>query len=457
MVLFTNVPAVLQVRELWLKGIGCNVNFYIGFDKTLFLAHRDIISANSTYFREALYNDGIKGSSSLNVEIPSVSAETFHTILDFIYSTQRPNTPLINSTNFVALYFNAKVYGIASLIAACQHFFKKMKSDDCLVILNQSVVLDIKDLVDDCIEHASRYPSRILRSENLLDCHWSTLKILFERLNFEPADQFHIFMALFSWSMAECQRLEIDVTPENERKVLRELVDFVDQQQMSADDKEATSKCLSLSRMYTLAALDDNSKYANEMVEELSDASRPKPATAIVSVQKSEHPKCMVSVTPAPVIRGPKETEKANTAVSLEPNLMVQRGKLPKNALSAVSKLSATVRDQKTDEKTRGFGESEFNSAVKHGEYKEKKDAFMGSKLGQNVEAKKSKKEFKAFSATNEQPRLPETPEALRLKFAKSEWESKYLDVFKHLIFIACSASRRELSEGVEKYVWKEN
>lgn len=43
-----------------------------------------------------------------------------------------------------------------------------MKSDDCLVILNQSVVLDIKDLVDDCIEHASRYPSRILRSESLL-------------------------------------------------------------------------------------------------------------------------------------------------------------------------------------------------------------------------------------------------------------------------------------------------
>lgn len=159
--------------------------------------------------------------------------------------------------------------------------------------------------------------------------------------------------------------------------------------------------------MYTLAALDDNSKYANEMVEELSDASRPKPATAIVSVQKSEHPKCMVSITPAPVIRGPKETEKANTAVSLEPNLMVQRGKLPKNALSAVSKLSATARDQKTDEKTRGFGESEFNSAVKHGEYKEKKDAFMGSKLGQNVEAKKSKKEFKAFSATNEQVILP--------------------------------------------------
>lgn len=50
-----------------------------------------------------------------------------------------------------------------------------------------------------------------------------------------------------------------------------------------------------------------------------------------------------------------------------------------------------------------------------------------------------------SFSYKNNffQPRLPETPEALRLKFAKSEWESKYLDVFKHLIFIACSASRR--------------
>ncbi|KAM9688416.1 BTB/POZ domain-containing protein 2 isoform 2-T2 [Trichechus inunguis] len=194
----------------------CDVHFLVGkgLSSQRIPAHRFVLAVGSAVF-DAMFNGGM-ATTSTEIELPDVEPAAFLALLKFLYSDEVQIGP---ETVMTTLY-TAKKYAVPALEAHCVEFLKKnLRADNAFMLLTQARLFDEPQLASLCLENIDKNTADAITAEGFTDIDLDTLVAVLERDTL-GIREVRLFNAVVRWSEAECQRQQLQVTPENKRKVL---------------------------------------------------------------------------------------------------------------------------------------------------------------------------------------------------------------------------------------------
>uniref|UniRef100_A0A2K6E872 BTB domain containing 2 n=1 Tax=Macaca nemestrina TaxID=9545 RepID=A0A2K6E872_MACNE len=173
-----------------------------------------VLAVGSAVF-DAMFNGGM-ATTSTEIELPDVEPAAFLALLKFLYSDEVQIGP---ETVMTTLY-TAKKYAVPALEAHCVEFLKKnLRADNAFMLLTQARLFDEPQLASLCLENIDKNTADAITAEGFTDIDLDTLVAVLERDTL-GIREVRLFNAVVRWSEAECQRQQLQVTPENRRKVL---------------------------------------------------------------------------------------------------------------------------------------------------------------------------------------------------------------------------------------------
>ncbi|XP_075632481.1 BTB/POZ domain-containing protein 2 isoform X2 [Balearica regulorum gibbericeps] len=141
----------------------------------------------------------------------------------FLYSDEVQIGP---ETVMTTLY-TAKKYAVPALEAHCVEFLKKnLRADNAFMLLTQARLFDEPQLASLCLENIDKNTSDAINAEGFTDIDLDTLVAVLERDTL-GIREVRLFNAVVRWSEAECQRQQLQVIPENKRKVLGKALSLI--------------------------------------------------------------------------------------------------------------------------------------------------------------------------------------------------------------------------------------
>ncbi|XP_064424426.1 BTB/POZ domain-containing protein 2 isoform X1 [Latimeria chalumnae] len=193
-----------------------DVHFLVGkgMGSQRFPAHRFVLAVGSAVF-DAMFNGGM-ATTSTEIELPDVEPAAFLALLKFLYSDEVQIGP---ETVMTTLY-TAKKYAVPALEAHCVDFLKKnLRADNAFMLLTQARLFDEPQLASLCLENIDKHTSDAINAEGFTDIDLDTLIAVLERDTL-GIREVRLFNAVVRWAESECQRQQLQVTPENKRKAL---------------------------------------------------------------------------------------------------------------------------------------------------------------------------------------------------------------------------------------------
>ncbi|XP_039291825.1 BTB/POZ domain-containing protein 1 [Nilaparvata lugens] len=184
-------------------------------------AHRFVLAVGSAVF-DAMFN-GTLATNATDIELPDVEPAAFLALLKSLYSDEVQIGP---ETVMTTLY-TAKKYAVPSLEKHCVEYLKSNVSpDNAFLLLTQARIFDEPQLAALCLQTIDKCTLEAVQADCFNDIDRDTLLLVLDRdtLRIHEAKLFH---AVIRWSEAECGRQELDVTPENQRRVLGRAVSLV--------------------------------------------------------------------------------------------------------------------------------------------------------------------------------------------------------------------------------------
>eukprot|EP00072_Mus_musculus_P067590 XP_017169353.1 PREDICTED: BTB/POZ domain-containing protein 2 isoform X2 [Mus musculus] len=201
----------------------CDVHFLVGkgLSSQRVPAHRFVLAVGSAVF-DAMFNGGM-ATTSTEIELPDVEPAAFLALLKFLYSDEVQIGP---ETVMTTLY-TAKKYAVPALEAHCVEFLKKhLRADNAFMLLTQARLFDEPQLASLCLESIDKNTADAIAAEGFTDIDLDTLVAVLERDTL-GIREVRLFNAVVRWSEAECQRQQLQVTPENKRKVLGKALSLI--------------------------------------------------------------------------------------------------------------------------------------------------------------------------------------------------------------------------------------
>ncbi|NXC20883.1 BTBD2 protein, partial [Corythaeola cristata] len=182
---------------------------------------RFVLAVGSAVF-DAMFNGGM-ATTSTEIELPDVEPAAFLALLKFLYSDEVQIGP---ETVMTTLY-TAKKYAVPALEAHCVEFLKKnLRADNAFMLLTQARLFDEPQLASLCLENIDKNTSDAINAEGFTDIDLDTLVAVLERDTL-GIREVRLFNAVVRWSEAECQRQQLQVIPENKRKVLGKALSLI--------------------------------------------------------------------------------------------------------------------------------------------------------------------------------------------------------------------------------------
>nr|XP_005505554.2 BTB/POZ domain-containing protein 2 isoform X1 [Columba livia] len=183
--------------------------------------NRFVLAVGSAVF-DAMFNGGM-ATTSTEIELPDVEPAAFLALLKFLYSDEVQIGP---ETVMTTLY-TAKKYAVPALEAHCVEFLKKnLRADNAFMLLTQARLFDEPQLASLCLENIDKNTSDAINAEGFTDIDLDTLVAVLERDTL-GIREVRLFNAVVRWSEAECQRQQLQVIPENKRKVLGKALSLI--------------------------------------------------------------------------------------------------------------------------------------------------------------------------------------------------------------------------------------
>ncbi|XP_068095597.1 actin-binding protein IPP [Hyperolius riggenbachi] len=221
-----------QMNKLRQQGDFCDLHIRIG--SSVFAVHRLVLAASSPYF-SALLSGGLKESSDDVVQIKEVEPESFHLILDYIYS----GSVYISTENVQELMTAADMLQLHDVVQLCCDFLKEqIEVANCVGFFQFSEQLACQPLLEFTESYIHAHFPEVRQVDEFQNLSKDQLTRLLRSEELCIEDEHQVFAAAMTWlqkDVAVRKRHVVEVLepvrfpllpPQRLQKDIEEVTDF---------------------------------------------------------------------------------------------------------------------------------------------------------------------------------------------------------------------------------------
>ncbi|XP_074036981.1 BTB/POZ domain containing protein 3 lute isoform X2 [Leptinotarsa decemlineata] len=177
-------------------------------------AHKYVLATGSSVFYAMFY--GGLAECKQEIEVPDVEPSAFLTLLKYLYCDEIQ----LEADTVLATLYVAKKYIVPHLARACVNYLEtSLTAKNACLLLSQSRLFEEPELMQRCWEVIDAQAEMAVKSEGFVDIDMSTLESVLGRETLN-CKEMNLLEAALNWATAECNRREMEPTPQNKRDVL---------------------------------------------------------------------------------------------------------------------------------------------------------------------------------------------------------------------------------------------
>lgn len=216
----THLPIWMErVSHIKLNDKFTDFEFIIGHKKTIFNAHKLILAISSPVFAHDLY---ISKSGMNNLIMLDRSSENFKDFINFIYT----GVLEITLGNIVDLLDLSEDFGITILTKKCEIFMKEgygIKKENVMKLWDRTSFNKLPNLELICFKIFQENATELLDSIEFLQISHSTLGKI-AGMEMLSCKEIKLFKAVNKWSEFQCKKNRLNITSENKRTFIGEIL-----------------------------------------------------------------------------------------------------------------------------------------------------------------------------------------------------------------------------------------
>ncbi|XP_013771750.1 BTB/POZ domain-containing protein 6-like [Limulus polyphemus] len=211
-----------------------DVVFLVGEEPDIwrFPCHLHVLSTMSPVFRSLPIYD-FTSSSKVVLTVTDIKPYAFENLLRFLYTKEATFASVEAALHTL---YAANKYIVLELSALCFRFLSRNVSEENVLHVFQymmrnvvtSTHSELTNLQDEvmmkCFYLLDEHAETILKSEDFLSLDETTVYDIVSRDNLQLSSERVVFNALLSWACQECKRQRQELTSENKRRVLGQLL-----------------------------------------------------------------------------------------------------------------------------------------------------------------------------------------------------------------------------------------
>ncbi|NXT85813.1 IPP protein, partial [Zapornia atra] len=189
-----------QINRLRAGQNFCDVRLEVGSEA--FAVHRLVLAASSPYFA-ALFAGGMKESGRDVVRIAGVEADTFHTLLDFIYT----GVLSIGEHNVQELIVAADMLQLTEVVELCCEFLKgHIDPLNCIGLFQFSEQIACHDLMEFTESYIHGHFLEVQSGEEFLALTKEQLIKILRSEDLSIEDEYQVFIAAMQWILKDASK-----------------------------------------------------------------------------------------------------------------------------------------------------------------------------------------------------------------------------------------------------------
>ncbi|KAK3105759.1 hypothetical protein FSP39_005002 [Pinctada imbricata] len=197
--------------------IFCDVTFLLGEERLEVHAHKYMLASRSPVFHAML--DGPMAERG-KIEIPDIEKDIFDVFLRYVYT----DNVSVTVDNVLKVMYASKKYCVDLLTEQCKDFVKiNIINENACVLMDSALMLQEEDIYKSCLEKIKDNTESCIRSPGFTTISKETLKSITELDDLTIQEEV-LFVQVTKWCDAECGRQQLEVTWENKRTVLGEIL-----------------------------------------------------------------------------------------------------------------------------------------------------------------------------------------------------------------------------------------
>ncbi|XP_033725257.1 BTB/POZ domain-containing protein 1-like [Pecten maximus] len=209
-----------SLEHLLSNDIGSDVTFLVGVKRTRVFAHKLVISSRSPVFF-AMFNGPLAETG--DVEIPDINVETFLPFLRYLYTDQIDLTDQV----VVPVMSVARKYCVDVLLSVCGKYLQKnLTPANACFLLEVAHIYTEDRLMAACLQVIGNSPQAILKSESFAYLCPQCVTSITESDEL-AVNESTLYSAVIKWAEKECVRQNLQISGENKRKVLGDILNTI--------------------------------------------------------------------------------------------------------------------------------------------------------------------------------------------------------------------------------------
>ncbi|XP_030573237.1 BTB/POZ domain-containing protein 6-B isoform X2 [Drosophila novamexicana] len=184
-------------------------------------AHKYILATGSSVFYAMFY--GGLAEDKQEIKVPDVEPTAFLTLLRYLYCDEIKLEP----EHILATLYAAKKYIVPHLARACVNYLEvKLTAKNACLLLSQSRLFEEPELMQRCWEVIDAQAEMAVKSEDFVDIDLKTFESILSRETLN-CKEIHLFEAALNWAINACEKMSIDETSPNKRRVLGQALHLI--------------------------------------------------------------------------------------------------------------------------------------------------------------------------------------------------------------------------------------
>ena len=207
-------------KYMYNNSLTSDIRFTFGNNQSgeVFFAHRYVLATSSPVFYEIFYSKS--GENISDIHLPHSDKETIADFFGFLYKEKCPTAT--NIEKGLQVLHLVLQYQVTSFDTTCKNYLEPT-AQDTFTFLEQFLELKAERYISTCFNYIDTFADGYFTSEYFLNIKLGTLDVLLRRHTLDYREV-KLFKAVVKWVDHQCSLQNLEVSYENRRKILGNVI-----------------------------------------------------------------------------------------------------------------------------------------------------------------------------------------------------------------------------------------